>query len=213
MDVRRAGVLAVPQCPGRPAGMEKNMNDPGWLAMGNPPWLPPSVLRRQAIEEAHERAEAKRAEEARANRAEEQHQRALTLYREQAASRGEELSVLDVARGLNVGRTVGEVLADAAMQADREDRLAAHRARYEPVVPQHIDFSEPVVHETVSPARRSLLTRHRRFTEWQERKAEAEAARRQLAAEFDHGLAASQRQAPKSDPVVDLTTGLRRLRP
>jgi hypothetical protein len=79
------------------------------------------------------------------------------------------------------GRTIGDVLSEAASWADREDARAAARARREAENPQpvHIEFGEPVIHDA-SPARRALLNRSRHWQEWRARKAQAEAARRAL---------------------------------
>ena len=61
-------------------------------------WLPPGVARRQAQEEAREIREAREAEADREVQAEERHQRALTLYCQQAEQRGEVVTAMQLAR-------------------------------------------------------------------------------------------------------------------
>jgi hypothetical protein len=106
-------------------------------------WLPPALARRHAVEDAHERAEARRAKAERQDRDAERHERALASYRAAAEARGEVVSAMEVARGEVGGRELGDIFADAAAAGDREDARQASRDRREDVV--FID-REPVIH-------------------------------------------------------------------
>lgn len=108
-------------------------------------WLPASVRRAQAAEDAAERGEARAEEQAREARREASHDRALNAYRNAAESRGEVVSALALATGAGLGRSIGDVLADAAGAADREDGRAAAKQRHEDGDVVFID-SEPVIH-------------------------------------------------------------------
>jgi pyruvate/2-oxoglutarate dehydrogenase complex dihydrolipoamide acyltransferase (E2) component len=90
-------------------------------------WLPPRAVQVIAREEAHERAEARRAEIERADQADQRHESAVAEYRRQAELRGEQLSAVALATGEGLGRSVGDVLEEAAAEADRAD--ARERAR------------------------------------------------------------------------------------
>src|SRR5690348_9971217 len=82
-------------------------------------WLPPSVLRRQAIEEQRDAKTEREAQRAKAAAATEAHDRAIAAYMAGAASRGEDIAAMDAANG-NLGRTVPEILAGTAAEvADR----------------------------------------------------------------------------------------------
>jgi hypothetical protein len=109
---------------------------------GVPDWLPVRVQRAMLSEDAHERAEAKRAEAERETAAEAAQDRALVLYRSQAEERGEFVTAMALATGQALGRTAADVLAGAEAAADREDARQAARDRREDVC--WID-SEPVV--------------------------------------------------------------------
>src|SRR5215468_8965915 len=100
----------------------------GWDVAGQ---LPPSIARRLAQADAQDAIAAREAEEARELRAESSRSANLALYREQAARRGEEISVLALAQGRVAGRTVGDILAAASAEADAQDARAAVRATRE----------------------------------------------------------------------------------
>lgn len=108
-------------------------------------WLPPSVQRRIADEDARERAAGKREEAVRADVADQAHDRALSAYRAAAEARGEVVSAVALATGADMGRTVGDVFADALAAAEREDGRAAARQRHEDGDTAFIG-GEPVIH-------------------------------------------------------------------
>src|SRR5215813_6914400 len=118
---------------------------------GCPGWL--SDARRHAIlaEEAQERAD----------RREQYAERAHALSAELARQRGEVVDQLAVSMGFG-GRSIEEVLEHARAQADREDALADARARRESH-PVPVLVAEPVIVEAVTPEKRKLLNRSRRF--------------------------------------------------
>jgi hypothetical protein len=114
-------------------------------------WLPARVQRAMAVEDARERAEAKRADAEREARREQKHETALALYRQQCDDRGEYVSALALARGEVTGRTLGDIMADAQASADRDNARAAARDRYKDGGDWcYIGSGEPVIREPVS---------------------------------------------------------------
>jgi hypothetical protein len=180
------------------------MAEAEWLSMGSPSWLPATVRRAQYLEEQREAREAREAERERAAQLEQRHERAIASWRSQAEERGEFYSAMEIVQG-NVGRTIDEVLQSARAAMESEDNWAAARASREGAEPVHVNFGEPNIITPVSPAKRSMLNRSRRFNEWRERQAAADAARKAMDADRDIGLVGSQRSAPKHDPVIDGT--------
>jgi hypothetical protein len=204
---------------------------------GPVPWLPERVARTVAAADAREAAEANRAEEAQAAQNETVQAEALELFRVQAETRGEDVSALAVAKTLELfrlqaegrgedasalalaagavsGRSVGDVLTDAAAMAKQQDVIDKARAsrdgRGEPE-PLHIDVGEP---NLVAPAARSehalrLFNAGRHF--FDRVAARGTLARAELAAERsrnDYGLV-NVTVRPKDDPVVPLTLSSR----
>lgn len=165
----------------------------GWGAA--PSFLPPGVARRAAQDEAREAIAAKHAEAERELLAEERHNRAMTLYREQAEARGEVFDVLALARGEVRGRSVPEILAGAAASAAADDRRAEmHAWRHGHGEPEklHVEFvGDPNI---ITPAARSetgwkIAQRFRHFRDLLEARDQLKAAER--AAEqsrLDYGL-------------------------
>jgi hypothetical protein len=144
-----------------------------------------------AQEDAHERVQAAAEEQARADRAEEWHQRNLAMAREQAEARGDVVSALQLARGEVRGRSIQDIFAGAIEASARQDAVDAARLHREGAgEPQklHVEFGDPILHHAVTPAKRAILNRSRRWTEYRERRAAAEAARAALDAELDHGI-------------------------
>jgi hypothetical protein len=104
-----------------------------------------------AREEAHERAEARRAEIERADEAEKRHESAVAAYKAAAESRGEVVSALAIARGEVGGRDIGDVLRDAIAASDRQDAMQAARERRESGDWEYVDTRpEPVLPGRVS---------------------------------------------------------------
>jgi hypothetical protein len=97
-----------------------------------------------AAEDAHERAEARRAEAERADRADKSHEQSLAAYRAAAEQRGEVVSALALASGEVAGRSLAEVFADALDASAHEDARTAARERRESGEVVFID--EPVIH-------------------------------------------------------------------
>ncbi len=179
----------------------------GW---GAADFLPASVLKAQAIEERAERREARDAERQRAEYLEQRHERAVSSWKAMAEERGEMVTAMQIATGEGLGRTLEDVFETSRMLADREDaRERARLAREGTPPPEHIWFDEPRILQPVTPAKRSALIKSRRFTEWKQKQAAADAARKALEHELDYGLVASQRPAPKADPVIDGTVSRR----
>lgn len=162
-------------------------------------WLPERIARRAALDDAREAREAREAEAERERRAEERHNRAVADYMADCQARGEQVDALALASGRLPGRTVADVLASARAAGDLDDRrteLRLHREGYGEPQKLHIEFGEPVIHG--APAARSgwlaVWHRNRRFTEWQQKRAEAEAARAALDSELDYGLVCERRE-------------------
>jgi hypothetical protein len=114
-------------------------------APGPGSWLPAGVQRRLAVEEQAERREARNAEQEQAERAEQSHDKALNAYRAAADARGEVVSAMALATGQGIGRSIGDVFADARLAAEREDGRAAAKQRREDGEVVFID-REPVLH-------------------------------------------------------------------
>jgi hypothetical protein len=133
----------------------------GWVGAVQ---LPPRIARELAAEEARELREAKRAEEAREVAAEAWQARNLTLAREMAQARGEELGVLELAAGRACGRPISAVFADALRAADAQDARDTARLRREGNSPPvHIEVGEPVLHYSRGDVGLTLSRRARQF--------------------------------------------------
>jgi hypothetical protein len=159
----------------------------GWYAQQ----LPVRVRARIEQEEAHERVLAAAEEQARADRAEEWHQRNLSLARDWAEARGDVVSALQLARGEVRGRSIQDIFAgaiEASARQDAVDSARLHRDGHGEPERLHVEVGEPQLHYAVTPAKRAVLNRSRRWREYQERRAAAEAARAALDAELDHGI-------------------------
>jgi len=94
-------------------------------------WLPDRSQRAMAAEDAHERAEARRAEIERQDREDKAHERALGAYRAAAEARGEFISAVQLAAGDGISRSIEDVFADARLASEREDGRAAARQRHQ----------------------------------------------------------------------------------
>jgi hypothetical protein len=135
--------------------------------LGSPCWLPPSVVRAQQLEDIEQAREARQEQQRREARREELHWANLTLAQRQAEARGQFVSVADAARGIGLGRSHADVLAEAEAAADRDDAIHEARARrfgIEPV--PHVNIGETVIHQVAStPAARTIASRSRHFLE------------------------------------------------
>lgn len=84
-------------------------------------FLPPSVQRRQMVEDVREAREAREAERARADREDQAAERGREAFRAAAEARGEHVSVVALAQGQIGGRSLGDIFAGVEAAADRED--------------------------------------------------------------------------------------------
>ncbi len=158
----------------------------GW---GTPSWLPPGIARRMAQESAREAREAKQAEREQETRREQVRERAMSLYVQQAEARGEVVTAMQLATGQVTGRPIADVFAAAIAAGDRDDVITEARLnRLGHGEPKrvHVEVGEPVI--AGSPVKRSIASRSRHWQEYLARKAAAEAARRAVDADRDHGL-------------------------
>jgi hypothetical protein len=96
-----------------------------------PGWLPRSTQKARRAEAAREYREARDAALDQEQRAEAKRSAAMALYAQQAEQRGEQVSAFALATGQVPGRSAAEVLAAAAVMADREDAREAWRERRE----------------------------------------------------------------------------------
>ena len=187
MPVVAAPVLRVVRAAAAPYDARWLMTEiAGW---GVPGFLPPAVARRALRDDAREAIESKRAEAERELLAEERRSRAMALYAEQAELRGEVVTAMQLATGQVSGRSIADILAAASAAADRDDVITAarlHRDGHGEPERVHIEVGEPVI--VASPVKRTIASRSRRWQDWQERKAAAEAAKRAVEADLDHGL-------------------------
>ena len=119
------------------------MSDAGGFGAAGLAFLPPRLQRVMAAADAAERAAERRAERARAERAEEWHNRNVAMYRSAAAARGEDVMAIEMMTGQDLGRSLADVLADFAAAADREDARAARRAGKAGV--DHVFIGETVI--------------------------------------------------------------------
>lgn len=115
-------------------------------------WLPASVQRRMAVEDAAEAREARQAEQEREARREQLRDSALQAYRTAQEGRGEVVSAIALATGQVAGRSLGDVFADARSAADREDgrAAAAERRSREDVV--YLDSEPRIAGRSAWPA-------------------------------------------------------------
>ena len=115
----------------------------------------------------------------------------IQMFAEQAAARGEDISVLAVATGQVQGRSVADILADAAAQGDRED----YRASRDPEGRLNLvgELAPPVTRSaSVSPAGRTLQRRLQLFRERNDARRSADVA--------DSALRSRMPAAPVADP-------------
>jgi hypothetical protein len=119
------------------------MSDAGGFGAAGLAFLPPRLQRVMAAADAAERAAERRAGRERAERAEEWRNRNAAMYRSAAEARGEDLMTIEVMTRQDLGRSVGEILADVAAAADREDARAARRAAKTGV--DHVFIGETVI--------------------------------------------------------------------
>jgi hypothetical protein len=172
-----------------------------------PSFLPPAVAARATRDDAREAVEARHAEAERERQAEERHQRAIALYAQQAELWGEVVTAMQLATGQVSGRSIADILAAASAAADRDDVITAarmHREGHGDPEPLHVEFGEPRI---LAPAARGsvgqkIASRSRRFTDWQEKRKAAEAARRALESSLDHGLVEGVNPRPREDRDV-----------
>src|SRR5437763_23403 len=94
-------------------------------------------------EAAREYREARDAELEREQRAEAKRSAAMALYATQAEERGEFVSAFALATGQVAGRSAAEVLAAAAVMADREDARQAWQERKENGERLNLCFDSP----------------------------------------------------------------------
>ena len=166
-------------------------------AFGVPAWLPASVQRRQAAEDARERAEARRADRERAEADERRHEAAVQAWAAAAEVRGEAVSAMQLATGEGIGRSLGDVFAEARAAADREDgRAEALRRRLDES--GELIYAEPRIHASRSgwPESERELDRMLRRADELHRDLVAVRARRDYPAAVEAARA-------KSDPFVE----------
>jgi hypothetical protein len=108
-------------------------------------FLPPGVLRQQAIEDRQEAREAREAQRAREAAAEQAHDRAVAAFMAGAAARGEDVPAMAAAAG-NIGRTLAEVLSGAT--SELADRIPAGERG--PRDYELLGAGEPVIHASRS---------------------------------------------------------------
>jgi hypothetical protein len=106
-------------------------------------WLPPGVIRAQAIEDQAERREARRAEAARQERADGMAESGLAAYKAAAEGRGETVGAMAMATGEVPGRGLEDIFGAAVAAADREDARSAARESRED---KHFVDSDVVLH-------------------------------------------------------------------
>lgn len=104
------------------------MSDP-LAGFGPIPCLPKSVLVAWRAEERAEAQQARRDAEARAERVEARRSADIAWAAQRAAERGERVDPVAVASGRVAGRSVGEILAEAAAAADYESWRAENDAK------------------------------------------------------------------------------------
>ena len=92
-----------------------------------PHWLPESIRRRQALEDAADQRIARAAARERADADERAHDGALQAYRAAAERRGDVFDVLSLATGEGIGRTAEDVFRDMLAISEDEDARAAAR--------------------------------------------------------------------------------------
>ena len=160
--------------------------------------LPPQIQRRMIAAEQEDRQAERDMAAERDQRYEEAANRALAMGITSAEARGEYPAPLELA---TVRLPADDKERAERTQAAIQHVLDAQRAQYQreldwekehppppagPPEKLHAFVAEPVL--VASPIKRSTLTRSRHWQEWQERKAAAEAARRAVKADLDHGL-------------------------
>jgi hypothetical protein len=155
-------------------------------------WLPPSVARRAARDDAREQREAHAADAERERRVEDAHQRHLALAAEQAGLRGDVVTALQLATGQVRGRSVAEILDAGRLAGDRDDVIAAarlHRDGHGTPEPLHVEVGEPVLHQARSETGWKIANRARHFRDLLDaRKALAAAERAAEQSRLDYGL-------------------------
>jgi len=84
-------------------------------------FLPPSVQRRMAVEDAAEAKQARQEKQEREVRREQLHDSALQAYRAAAEARGEVVSAVALATGQAGGRSLADIFDSVIAAADQED--------------------------------------------------------------------------------------------
>jgi hypothetical protein len=130
-----------------------------------PSWLPRSTQKAMRSEAAREYREARDAELEREQRAEAKRSAAMALYAEQAEQRGEHVSAFQLATGQVPGRSAAEILAAAAVLANREDAREAWRERRESGERLNFCFDSPPATRAESPESRAVLNTVRHYAE------------------------------------------------
>lgn len=183
-------------------------------------WLPPSIQRRAALDDAREAREARAAEAERERAIEARREQALSDYAAGANLRGEALDVMALAAGRVPHRTVSDVLTAAAAAAeadDRRDEMHAWRNGHGEPEKIHVEFvGDPNI---ITPAARSgtgwkIAQRARHFNDLLQARAQLKAAER--AAEqsrLDYGFVCERRNREDDDPVVVASASRRRSAP
>jgi hypothetical protein len=165
-------------------------------------WMSDRLRRQIAALDAQEQAAAVREERDREAKRETAHERALQAYKVMADARGEDVTAMDLAMGFG-GRTMAEVIDHARAQSDREDAAEAAREARQGQARVPIFVGEPQIVEAVSPQKRQLLNRSRRWREYQDRRRSADAAKAAMEDEFRIPLR-SPVVLPDTDPLVDM---------
>jgi hypothetical protein len=96
---------------------------------GIPAFLPLATRKALQADEIREAREARDAEREREQQAEARRSADLAMFKDQAEARGEHVSALALATGQVAGRTVAEIVTEAAARADIEDARAEARQR------------------------------------------------------------------------------------
>jgi hypothetical protein len=160
---------------------------------GIPPWLPERVARRCIREDALEAKAAREAEVTRGELAEARRAEVIAAYVSERHALGDTVDLLALARGDSPGRSINEILTAAVAASAREDLVSDTKLRRDGHgVPAlvHVEVGEPRI--LTGAARSSvgqrIFNRERHWRDWQAAKKAADAARRAVEAEHEHGL-------------------------
>ncbi len=112
---------------------------------------------------------------------------------------------MDIALGCG-GRTLEKVFRSALAQSETEDTITAARdARYGPAASACRLRAGNIISGPVTPVRRSMLRKSRRFNAWKEAQAAEVLARKRLNSERHNGFV-SAAPVRRSDAIIDATT-------